>query len=73
MLKSIPIKELLKDRDIKYRKLEDNKKEIAQKYKVKKLPCLLFFSKGKMVGKIEGYFTSKEKDKLVKKINKIIN
>ena len=55
MLRSVPIKELFKGKDIKYRKLEATE-ALEKKYKIKKLPCLLFFKDGELLGKIEGYF-----------------
>ena len=71
LLKSIPIKELLKDYVVKYRKIETGKK-LANKYGIKKLPALAFFKKGKMIGKVEGYYDKKKKDELMGKIEKIM-
>jgi NAD-dependent dihydropyrimidine dehydrogenase PreA subunit len=71
LLKSVPMKELLSDCEVKYRKVETGK-ELMKKYKIKKLPALLFFEKGKVLGKIEGYYENKQKDVLVKKIKTII-
>lgn len=71
LLYSIPVKELFKGMDLKYRKMEV-KESFLKKYKVKKLPSLLFFRNGKLVGKIEGYFDEKKEKKLKKKIGKIL-
>lgn len=71
LLKSIPIKELLKNYAVKYRKMETGKK-LAKKYGIKKLPTLAFFQKGKLVGKVEGYYDKKKKEELVKRIKNII-
>jgi NAD-dependent dihydropyrimidine dehydrogenase PreA subunit len=71
LLKSIPMKELLPERPIKYRKMELGK-DLMKKYGIKKLPSLLFFEKGKMLGKIEGYYDNKQKEVLNKKIGSII-
>jgi NAD-dependent dihydropyrimidine dehydrogenase PreA subunit len=71
LLKSIPIKDLLADYAIKYRKVKTGK-ELNEEYKIKKLPALLFFEKGKILGKIEGYYDNKQKIKLCKKIKAII-
>lgn len=71
LLKSIPIKELLKNYAVKYRKMETGKK-LAKKYGIKKLPALVFFQRGKLIGKVEGYYDKKKKEELVKKIEKII-
>jgi NAD-dependent dihydropyrimidine dehydrogenase PreA subunit len=66
---SIPIKELLGDYDIKYRRLEIKKDSpVLKKYKVDKLPSLLFFKNGKLKGKIEGYYDFKKKEILKRKI-----
>jgi len=71
LLKSIPVKELLKDYSVKYRKMETDKK-LAKKFGIKKFPTLAFFQKGKMIGKVEGYYDKKKKEELVKKIKAII-
>lgn len=71
LLKSIPIKDLLKDYSVKYRKMETGKK-LAKKYGVNKLPALVFFKKGEMLGKVEGYYDKKKKEELVGKIEKIV-
>lgn len=74
LIKSIPIKDLFDKYDVKYRKLllTDND-EILKNYEVKELPALLFFNKGELKGKIEGYYEIKEKEKLHSEIIKIIN
>ncbi|MBU2460699.1 4Fe-4S dicluster domain-containing protein [Patescibacteria group bacterium] len=69
LLRSIPIKELFKNLDLKYKKIEITE-DLRKCYKIKKLPSLLFFKNGKLIGKIEGYYESKEK--LKEKIDKII-
>jgi len=71
LLKSIPIKELLKDYQAEYRKMFIGK-ELAKKYKIKKLPALLFFEKGKLLGKVEGYYDAERKVVFCKKIKTII-
>ena len=71
LLKSISIKDLLADDPIKYRKVKVEK-ELVKKYKIKKMPTLLFFEKGKLLGKIEGYYENKQKAKLCKKIEAIM-
>ncbi|MFH1506397.1 MAG: 4Fe-4S dicluster domain-containing protein [archaeon] len=68
LLHSIPLKELFKDQDIKYRKINVKDDSLLKKYSVKELPALLFFTNGKLVGKIEGYFDDKRKDELKEKI-----
>lgn len=73
LLYSIPIKELFKDFDVKYRKVEVKRNQLLKKYKIKELPALLFFDNGELIGKIEGYYEIKEKKELIEKINKIIS
>jgi NAD-dependent dihydropyrimidine dehydrogenase PreA subunit len=73
LLHSIPIKELFESINVKYRKVEVSEKDaILKKYRVKKLPSLLFFKDGKLVGKIEGYYNNSEKKKLLGKVKKIL-
>jgi len=71
LLKSIPIKALFKDLDVKYRKIEAKDNTLLDKYNVKELPSLLFFKDGKVVGKIEGYYPVTKKDVLIKRIKEI--
>lgn len=72
LLYSIPIKELFKNFSIKYRKMEAKDGSLLKQYKVKKLPCLLFFQDGKLIGKIEGHYGFNQKEELKAKINKIV-
>jgi len=72
LLRSIPIKELFRGLDIKYRKIEMKDGSLLKKFKVKTLPGLLFFKGGKLVGKIEGYYDFKRKKELKEKIKTII-
>jgi Fe-S-cluster-containing hydrogenase component 2 len=71
LLKSIPMKDLLEDYSVKYRKMITGK-ELLNKLKIKKLPALLFFKEGKLLGKIEGYFDKSKKDVLMGKIKSIL-
>lgn len=73
LIKSIPIKELTKDlpEDTLFYKVQVNE-EISKKYDLQELPSLLIFQKGKLLGKIEGYYTSDDKEKLLEEINHII-
>lgn len=74
LLHSIPVKDLLEDIDIKYRKIEVKENDLLlKKYKTEDLPALLFFKKGKLIGKIEGYFDFRQKKNLLMKIGKIIS
>ena len=73
LLKSIPIKELIKDllATTMFYKVEcdDN---IKEKYEIEELPSLLLFKEDKLLGKIEGYYTTDEKKKIIDKIKEII-
>jgi len=71
LLKSIPIKDLFKEIDVKYRRVEAKDNTLLDKYNVKELPSLLFFKDGKVVGKIEGYYSIMQKNVLMKKIKEI--
>jgi NAD-dependent dihydropyrimidine dehydrogenase PreA subunit len=72
LLKSIPIKQLFDSVDIKYRKVKLSDDSLQEKYDIKNLPALVFFRNGKLLGKIEGYFTTKQLDEVKEKVNKII-
>lgn len=73
MLKSIPIRELFKEADIKYRKVKIESSKLLKKYLISDLPAMLFFKKGKLVGKVTGFYDTEQKEKLLKKIGEIIN
>ena len=73
MLHSIPIKELFSKQDIKYRKIEVISRDLTNKYNIESLPALLFFQKGKLIGKVEGYYETKDKKVIKRKVNKILN
>jgi len=72
LLKSIPIKELFADYDLKFRKMEIIA-ELKKEYQVQKLPCLLFFKQGELVGKIEGFYSTDKKEELKSEINRIMD
>ncbi|PIU69173.1 hypothetical protein COS81_01070 [candidate division WWE3 bacterium CG06_land_8_20_14_3_00_42_16] len=72
LLKSIPVKELFKDLDIKYRKIKVESGKLLKRYKIQKLPVLLFFRKRKMIGKIEGYFNLEHKKDLIDAVNTVV-
>jgi Fe-S-cluster-containing hydrogenase component 2 len=72
LLKSIPVKNLFQGRsNIKFRKIE-SKSNFFDKYKIKKYPALLIFERGKLKGKVEGFYEISEKEILIGKINKIV-
>lgn len=74
LLKSISIKELSKDlpKDTLYYKLESSEK-LKQQYEINEYPSLLIFKNNNLLGKIEGYYTTDEKENLIKNINDLIN
>ena len=71
MVNSIPLKDLFKDMDVKYRKVEIKDNSLLEKYNVKILPSLLFFKNGKLIGKIQGYYDNKSKKEMIEQINEI--
>ena len=72
LLKSIPIKDLTKNlpSDTLFYKTESDK--IIDEYRITELPSLLVFKKGKLLGHIDGYYTTDEKEKIISKLNNII-
>jgi thioredoxin-related protein len=45
---------------------------LLKKFEVSKLPILLIFNGNKLLGKIEGYFETNQKEELQEKIRKLI-
>ena len=74
LLKSIPIKEIANnfDKETRYRKIEVVSEKLLKEYKIKELPALIFFKNNKILGKIEGYYSSENKQELVDRIKKIL-
>lgn len=72
MLKSIPIKQLFDGVDIKYRKVELKSDELLKKYQINKLPALVFFKDGKLLGKVEGHYGTNNILDLKNKIDNIL-
>jgi len=72
LVSSIPIKELFRGLDIKYRKMGTEDEAFLKKYGVKKFPSLLFFKDGKLIGKIEGYYDVDKKKKMLMRVNRIL-
>jgi ferredoxin len=69
---SIPIKDLFDGKNIKYRKIALGDNSLLQKFGVEKLPAMLFFNEGKLIGKIEGAFEPEKKAELDSKIKIIL-
>jgi NAD-dependent dihydropyrimidine dehydrogenase PreA subunit len=72
LLHSIPVKELFRTVNLKYRKLKVEDDALLKKYDVKQLPSLLFFKDGKLIDKIEGYFGDKSKTELTNKVAAVL-
>ena len=72
LLYSIPIKNLFRDFDIVFRKIKADD-SLTSRYGVNKLPALLFFNNGKLLGKIEGYFAAGDEEELKKEISRIMS
>ena len=73
LIKSIPIKDIfngLNIPDLTYRKLEVETDEFMKRYDIKELPSILIFKSGKLIGKIDGYYSNEDKDILIEKIKK---
>ena len=74
LLKSIPIKELLKDfpDSTQFYKVEITE-ALTNEYQIKELPALVAFENGRMIGKIEGYIDEDNKEKLMNEIQALKN
>lgn len=73
LLKSIPIKELttsLPEDTLFYK--TDISEETMNNYSIQELPTLLVFKNKELLGKIEGYFESDNKEDLLNKLTEII-
>lgn len=73
LLKSIPIKEITSDmpKDTMFYKIEAGA-ETKEKYDITELPTLLIFKNKKYLGKIDGYYSTENKEEFMNKINEII-
>ncbi|MEE0865920.1 MAG: 4Fe-4S dicluster domain-containing protein [Clostridia bacterium] len=74
LLKSIPIKEITSDmpKDTMFYKIKTGA-ETKGKYDITELPTLLIFKNKKYLGKIDGYYSTENKEEFMNKINEIIN
>ena len=73
LIKSIPVKEILKEIDNStYRKVEVKSEDFKKKYSIKELPSLLIFKDKNLLGKIEGYYSVEQKEDLINLIKEII-
>lgn len=73
LLRSIPVKELLKEysKDATYLKVEITEGNITKEYGVTELPALLFFKDGVLVHKEEGFVEDSNRKELLERITKI--
>jgi hypothetical protein len=73
LLKSIPLKNIVNSKSMKFCKIDLGKDtQLMDQYKIKKLPSLLFFKSGKLIGKIEGHYDLDHKEIIKAKIAKIL-
>jgi ferredoxin len=72
LINSIPVRELFK-KNILYNRVDTHTdKTLINQFKIKELPCLLFFENGKLKGKVEGYFDTTQKEKLISIVSSLI-
>ncbi|MGV8151595.1 MAG: 4Fe-4S dicluster domain-containing protein [Candidatus Nanoarchaeia archaeon] len=71
--RSIPIWRILKGKDILFKKVELKDDALIKKYDIRKVPSLLLFNKGKLVGKINGFFDTEKEKELKNKLDKLIS
>lgn len=72
LINSIPIKDLLQDMDVVFRKVEITNDLSVAKFDIKSYPSLLIFNQWKFLWKIEGYYDINRKDELKDKIKNIL-
>ena len=74
LLKSIPIKELIKDfpESTQFYKVEISE-TLTNEYQIKELPAIVAFENGRMIGKIEGYIDEDNKEKLINEMKALKN
>ena len=73
LIKSIPVKEILKEIDNStYRKVEIKSEGFKKKYSINELPSLLIFKDKNLLGRIEGYYSVEQKEDLIILIKEII-
>ena len=74
LIKSIPVKEIMIKtvQDAVYRKVELETDELLKKYKVNQLPSLLIIRNNKLLGKVEGYYSTEQQEEFISKINQIL-
>lgn len=70
LVRAIPIKDLVHGENIKFRKIQSST-GLLKKY-TNIFPSLLFFSEGKMFGKIEGFYDIDDKEKMRNQVKQIL-
>ena len=45
---------------------------LINEYQIKELPALVTFENGRMIGKIEGYYTDNDKEKVIEELKKVL-
>lgn len=73
LVHSIPINRLFeRHKDWHYRRILLRGQALTKEYKIIKFPCLLFFDKGKYIGKVEGYYDDSQIKLIHNEIDKVI-
>ena len=73
LLKSIPIKDMTANmpKDTMFYKTEAGK-ELKKKYDITEFPSLLIFKNSKYIGKIDGYYSTDNKEEFTNKIEELL-
>ena len=73
LLKSIPIKDITSNmpEDTMFYKVESSE-GLKEKYALEELPTLLILKDNKLLGKVEGYYSTEQKEEFINKINEIL-
>jgi len=72
LLRANNIRKLIPNKDIFFKKVEIKNSNLLKEYSISKLPCLLVFDKGVLLGKIEGFYGIDKAEELKNKIIKLI-
>lgn len=72
LLRANTIRRLIPNKDIFFKKVEIKDSDLLKEYSIKKLPCLLVFNKGVLLGKIEGFYGVDKSEQLKNKIMDLI-
>lgn len=72
LYKSIPVRDIFKNRVLYYKINTEFNTNLVDKYKLSVFPCLLFFKNGQLSGKIEGYYSLDQKQELAKMVASLI-